>query len=410
MSFKLFLRNAANIAIRQFIVLFQRSIALPIAYALRMPQLSQRLNHWLFLKYPALHGHLLKISQFHGPSAYKKFTPDFSIISYKDVEIYFFNPPLADKRGIGRVTREILSQLKNISQEKADKDTESGTPKKRVYFYSSIHWCPDELPAPSVVMIHDVTPLVLPEIFPLTVINQWKSRFKRIAEKAEKIITISQSSAIDIHRNLLIAESKIKVIYNGISDLRAGDGKNLRLPDREYFVFLGTYDHHKNLDVVLHALTQPDAVGFDLALIGNNLPCKRKVKELRLERRVFFLGPLQDEDAAFVIKKATALVFPSLYEGFGLPPLEAAKLGVPSICSARPAMDELLVNATLFADPHSPEDWAKAMSSISKDPVSRESIAAAAGEIAHSLNWESSSKELIRCLVEIAADSPGRQP
>lgn len=378
--------------------LLLRPLLFAMRQVLRDPILADRINRKI-LRYPLLHRPLHALAIRHGLQI-RPFDPihSFTIIRYNDIDIYFSNGPLVDQRGIGRVSREILKHLQQIGEEKKFPVFDG---RKRVHFYSSIHWCPDTLPSPSVVMIHDVIPLLLPEMFPEIVVLEWKSRYRHIAHQASHIIAISHSSAKDIARYLELPVEKISVIYNGVSIFPVARMSKLRLPE-PYVVFLGTNDHHKNLDVIFQALTFPKANDIQLVLIGDNESCSQRVKELKLERRVHYFGKLSDDEAGYVIKHAVALVFPSLYEGFGLPPLEAALLGVPSICSKRPAMTEILKDATIFVDPNAPEEWAEAMFVLLRNLNLREQYGQKAEQKAKIYTWHKATEKLIECLCDHA--------
>lgn len=314
---------------------------------------------------------------------------DFTVILLDELEIYFSNGPTADLRGIGRVSRELLSQFLSLKKGLGDKKTEHQfRATKQIYFYSSIHWCPETLPQPSVVMIHDVIPLLFPHEFPDAILKEWNDRYKAIAGQARRIVTISNSSAEDITRTLGVSREKISVIHNGVTKLPIAEKPTVRVPNNPYLVFLGSHDHHKNVDVVLNALSLPEVVDVELVMIGDNKGCARRVSELGLGNRVHFLGRISDEESGYVIQHALALVFPSIYEGFGFPPLEAALLGTPSVCSKRPAMTELLDGAALFADPYSPHEWANAIRELRDDCQCRASIQSKAKTRASVYKWE----------------------
>jgi glycosyltransferase involved in cell wall biosynthesis len=309
----------------------------------------------------------------------------FIPVVIKGVELFFAKGPLEDRRGIGRVTRELLGQLQKLAGEAGERDRTKMP--CRVYFYSSIHWCPDVLPSPSVVMIHDVIPMILPEWFP-EASKTWAERYAMIARQADVVLTISNSSAEDISQQLAIPRGRIRVIFNGVTELPIADEAQVILPDGPYVVYVGSWDYHKNIEVVLRAMQETSVREIALVLIGDNRGGEGLVAKYGLVGRVHFFGCLKDEQVGYVVSRSLALVFPSLYEGFGLPPFEAALLGVPSICSARPAMTDLLDGAALFAAPDSPTDWATAISNLLDDGDLREEIAAAAKLKAMSFTWD----------------------
>ncbi|BCX80922.1 hypothetical protein MIT9_P0500 [Methylomarinovum caldicuralii] len=323
----------------------------PLLLAMRRvlgnPVLADRINRKL-LRIPWLHRKLRVLAVRYGlieptfpdstekpslkspdsPASNPLLSDDFIPISLRDMTIHFHKGPLADQRGIGRVSREILDLLRKKEIEYRDSSGNCGdSSNKNVYFYSSIHWCPENLPQPSVVMIHDVIPLLFPGRFPESVVDEWKTRYKNVAQQAKEIVTVSKTSAMDIARLLNIDQGKIHVIYNGVRKLPVAESVDIDIPDKPYIVYLGSYDHHKNIDIIFRSLGDPRISDVNMIMIGDNLGSKRIVAKLGLYDRVHFLGRQPDEIVAYVIKNALALVFPSLYEGFGLPPMEAALLG-----------------------------------------------------------------------------------
>ncbi len=322
---------------------------------------------------------------------------DFLSIPLGNIKFLFCNGPLADTRGIGRVSHELLKILQSYSEAHKQRDG-SGIP---VYFYPSIHWCPESLSQPSIVMIHDVIPLLFPELFPDEQ-DEWAIRYKSIAQQASKIVTISESSATDISRIMKIPREKISVIYNGVSTLPVAIEDLPPLPDFPYIVYLGSFDKHKNVGVILQAMQDPDLQELELIMIGDNNDLYKQVEKMELQKRVHFLGRLDDAQVGYSIKNSLALVFPSLYEGFGLPPLEAALLGVPSICSKRPAMTEILEGASIFIEPNDPVAWAAAISELIINPCYRQEIADNSTELAKKFTWENSCTSFLNVLNEIS--------
>ncbi|WP_267118809.1 FkbM family methyltransferase [Xanthomonas sacchari] len=304
-----------------------------------------------------------------------------------DVEIRFSEDALQDSRGIGRVSRELLNGVRrsSIGVAAASKDVQ-----KVVHFYSSIHWCPNTLPEPSVVMVHDVIPLLFQSSFDPSTVLDWRERYAGIARQAVRILTISHGSAADISRELDIPMERISVVYNGVTPLPAGGVSVEGLPRGPFYMYLGSFDHHKNLEVVLQALATPGCHDINLVLIGDNRVCEPIVHKLGLDGRVTFLGRLSDEEVGYVMARSVGLVFPSLYEGFGLPPLEAALIGIPSICSRRPAMTETLEGCALFAEPDDHVEWARHLRALVDQPSLRQELAAKARYRAGEFTWERS--------------------
>ena len=355
------------------------------------PFLKKNSASWMKLKQEALYRNSSTVND-----------NDYHCLSFDRFDVLFSKGPLADLRGIGRVSNQLLSEFRTFTTSIKDLDDSGSTQSRtKIYFYSSCHWCPDQLPNRSVVMIHDVIPMLFPEKFPAES-NEWLIRYKPIAQQAEAVVTISHSSARDISELLEIPLERIHVVYNGVSALPVGEACSINLPTNPYIVFLGSHDKHKNADIILKAMKDPALDSISLVFIGDNKSLISRVKNLNLIDRVHFLGIVEDSEIGFIISQAKALVFPSYYEGFGLPPLEAALLGTPSICSNRPAMNEIMDGVALFADPDSPEDWVNAIGRMLVPELRNELILSARSR-AEEFTWEKAALEYMKILKEAAA-------
>ena len=319
-------------------------------------------------------------------------------ITIGNLQINFHKHALKELRGIGRVSRELYSQLHILKKTTIYK--RGNTNKKRVFFYSTIHWCPTILPHPSCILILDVIPLLFPEMF-TDISKHWESTLKPIAQQADKILTISHASADDISRLLAIPREKINVISLGVTKLPIAKKRSFKLPSENFIVYLGAIDYHKNIKVILTAMRDSSIRDISLIMIGGNKRAKKLVADMEIIDRVHFLGRLKDDEAGYVISNALALVCPSLFEGFGLPPLEAGLLGVPSICSSRPAMTEVMADAALFAPPDEPDKWVKAIKRLRDDTLFRNKLGIAAKEQAEHFSWQRCSTLLMKNLNEL---------
>lgn len=353
--------------------------------------LKQYIKKYSHLKYlikkilPSPIYRMIREYMYHKDAGFKSFCID-------NIEIKFHLGSLEDTRGIGRVSREQFSCLKRKS---SSLDT---TNKQVVYFYPSIHWCPERLPENSIVSILDVIPMVFPDRFKESS-EQWDTQYRNIAHQASLIITISETSKKDIVTYLDIHPNKIVVIPIGVNKFQVQENFSKKLPSN-YFVYLGSYDSHKNLDIILEALTLDKCSEFELVMIGDNLECKSKINQLGIEKRIHFLGRLDDQEIAFVLKNSIAILFPSLYEGFGLPPMEAGLLGVASICSKRPTMTEFLDGVALFAEPDDMYEWGEQMYSLATDVELREKIGTVANTRISNFTWETSCDNLVKMITK----------
>jgi glycosyltransferase involved in cell wall biosynthesis len=351
-------------------------------WILKHPHLAYFIKPYI-KKYPALWAYVKQEALYSDTSHESSYTS----ISIGAIAFYFSNGALQEQRGIGRFTREILTQIQTLSTHYNNDHKQPTTKIMKVFFYPSIHWCPETLPEHSIVMVLDVIPLLFPELDTESC-KYWNNKYKPIAQQADTIITISEASAVDISRLLEIPKEKIHVVHCGITRLPIAKEPAMTLPTSPYIAFLGSGDGHKNIDIVLQALQDPSIKDITLVMIGDNKKYKQRAKQLGVSQRVQFLGRLDDDQVGYVLSRAMAFVFPSLYEGFGLPPLEAALLGVPSICSRRPAMTELLEDVALFAEPDKPEEWAQAIKHLQANPDFRNQLAAEAKTRVEDYTWE----------------------
>lgn len=324
--------------------------------------------------------------------------PEYFPLYVQGLNIQYSTGTLVDRRGVGRVAREILKEL--IRREVLSTLTVGPACEIPIHFFPSVHWCPSELPPRSVVMVHDVIPLLFEDIFHKSTIREWKERYIHAIRNADLIVTVSESSSDDISRIIGIPKEKIHVVYNGVDVLDWGEDESVDslTPDVPYFVCIGSNDYHKNIDVVIKAMGLSNAHDYHLVVVGKSP--KGFSAELTSGTRVKIhpVGRLTDGQLARVLKRSRGLLFPSLYEGFGLPPLEALMLEVPCICSTRPAMTELLPGMVIFCDPDKPQDWANAMRQLDNFPPDMNVRSRVASELRRQFNWVRSTDLLLSVL------------
>jgi glycosyltransferase involved in cell wall biosynthesis len=277
------------------------------------------------------------------------------------------------------------------------------------------YWgAPLRSPVPLVVTIHDLTTLLLPEYRRSLAARLYSALVTASARGATHVITDSQASKQDIVNHLPIAAENVTAIYlaagpqyhpGGNSLLDMAVLRQYDLPDF-YVLYLGGYELHKNVTTLLLAYTYVgQALGEDYPLVlAGRKPDKVSaifpdydsyIQKLRLEEYVRWIGFVQEEDKPVLYRHADTFVFPSRYEGFGLPVLEALACGVPVVASERGALGEVIGEAGFAVDP----DDARGMAGAIISTIIQENLAAElrqkGPQQAARFSWEKTATETL---------------
>jgi glycosyltransferase involved in cell wall biosynthesis len=256
----------------------------------------------------------------------------------------------------------------------------------------------------SVVTIHDVIPLVLPWSFPRR--HRWvvATALSRMRKQADMVIVPSHAVAEDVMRYLQVERQRIAVIPMGCNprfrphqdpSRATALRRRYALPER-YILFVGTLEPRKNVNTLLQAFAQLIADrprdGLHLVIAGGQgwggEDHRATVERLGIRQYVRFTGFVADDDLPDLYRGAQVFVYPSLYEGFGLPVLEAMASGVPVITSNRSSLPEVAGDAALLVDPTQAEALAAAMSALLHDDALRQALRAKGLARAATFTWE----------------------
>ena len=270
-------------------------------------------------------------------------------------------------------------------------------------FYTPGHYTPPFCPCPIIPTIHDLGYLKYPEQFTKKDYHQLKSWTAQSIKKAHHLFTVSNFSKKEIQKIYHIPADKITVAPNGV-------GEPTKIPDKSpakkpYFLCLGTLKPNKNIPFLIKAFSQfiknhPD---YQLIIAGNkgwlfdNI--FTQVKKLKLEKKVIFTGFVDNRWSFY--KHATALVIPSLYEGFGRPAIEAMKVNCPVIASSIPPLKEVVGDSGLFIDPKDQKTLVSAMNQIIKPTTKKQLIKAGVAQ-SQKYTWTKSAQTLIDTFGKIA--------
>ncbi len=270
---------------------------------------------------------------------------------------------------------------------------------------------PAYLPCPSLAVIHDLIPFAASHGFsPLEKLVA-QGLFRTTARMADQIITVSQFSKDQIMETLGTHDEKVSVIPGAcapiFSNIR-GKQECLKAPPQQPYLLAGASAlPHKNLNSLLEAFRMLlDRRLLDLRLVithngGSGASIMDRVKGLGLEDKVSTTGWISDPELARLYQDAVAFIYPSLYEGFGLPILEAMACGAPVIASNRASLPEIAGDAALLVDSKSPEKLAWAIKNVLEDENLRTSLAARGRQRALEFSWEKSAGRMLALAREV---------
>jgi len=265
---------------------------------------------------------------------------------------------------------------------------------------------------PTVVTIHDLIPLLLPQYRGSLPIRLYTRLVSTSAERATSIIAVSEATRQDILEHLQVDADRVRVVHEAaprgmarsdesqISAIRRKYG----LPDR-FLLYLGGFDIRKNLVGLLKAYAQivrsEDSDDYALVVAGG-LPRsdgefrpdpRRIARQMGIEQWVWFPGWIDETDKAALYSAATAFVFPSHYEGFGLPVLEAMSCGTPVIASRSTSLPEIVGGAGFLVSPKKTTELAAAMQWLWQDRDQQQRLGNEAAARAREFSWERAARE-----------------
>jgi glycosyltransferase involved in cell wall biosynthesis len=277
-------------------------------------------------------------------------------------------------------------------------------------FHAPHYVLPPLVACRSVVTIHDCIHLMFPQYLPNRLaLGYARASIFAAARRATRVLTVSESSKRDILRFVDIKPDKIDVIYNAYDlrftvEPREEDVSRVReryqLQD-EFVLYAGNVKPHKNLERLIEAFHLVRRRGLDhlkLVLIGDEISryaaLRRAVHRHQLHKYVRFLGYLPEETLAVMYRLAGVFVFPSLYEGFGLPPLEAMASGTPVVTSNVSSLPEVAGDAAVLVDPYDPNAIANGIFRVLTDSQFRRDLRARGAVRARQFSWEQSVRRV----------------
>lgn len=259
-------------------------------------------------------------------------------------------------------------------------------------------------PCPVVVTIYDLSFVENPETFPAVQRRYLAAETAYSSRHAARLIAISESSRRDIHRVYGTPLSRIDVVAPGVgeayrplpADEVAAFRRRQELPDA-FLLHVGTLQPRKNIPLLLEALARLSRPGLPLVLIGGKGwsydAIFERVSALGLDGQVRFAGYVADEELPFWYGAASALVVPSLYEGFGLPIVEALACGTPVVAADNSSLPEAGGDVALYFNPRDPDELTARLATALDDPLIRERARTAGPIHAGRFSWARAGQE-----------------
>ncbi len=263
-----------------------------------------------------------------------------------------------------------------------------------------------------VTIIHDISFNFFPQFIKFSDLIFLKTLIPLSLRRADKVIGVSKFTRDELIKFYKLDAEKVDYIYNAIGDdflnippsleERKAVCEKYQLPEK-FFLYLGTLQPRKNIPHLIEAFNRiKDRLDGEKLVICGNLTahnCDKKIKETvkrhELEEDVIFPGFIAEKDKVAIFAQARAFVFPSLYEGFGIPPLEAMSQGVPVLAADIPSLREVAGEGALYASPREVENFAERLYNLNKDEELRAKLIQSGKARISFFSWEKSARQLL---------------
>jgi len=262
-----------------------------------------------------------------------------------------------------------------------------------------------------IVTIHDASVFVHPECFSRKFVFFYRPLLSALGKKARRILTDSHFSKKELVKYKVAGRENIRVIYNGVS---FGEQKfnaiieNFLVSntlEKEYILFAGSLEPRKNLCRLLQAWellqNKNELYGINLCIAGGfNRNFARTIDSKYINRNVIMVGQISDGELNILYKNAKAFIYPSLYEGFSHPPLEAMACGCPVLVSNAASLPEVCGDAAYYVNPYSIESIAEGIYKVLTDEELRQSLIRKGLERVKMFSWEKTARETLKVFQE----------
>jgi glycosyltransferase involved in cell wall biosynthesis len=269
--------------------------------------------------------------------------------------------------------------------------------------------------------MHDIIALTHPSLCKPTNVAHYRLLLGRVARRAARIVASSEATKADIIRHLHVDPDKVEVVYPGVDatfaapaslEQRARARTRYALPDR-FILFVGNLEPKKNLPTLIEAialLKRQGKLAHKLVLAGR-LGWKYRgifqtMTRCDVEREVVLCDYVAQEDLPAVYQMANVFVFPSLCEGFGIPPVEAMASGTVVVCSDVPGLGESAGDAALIYSPNTAQELAKSIHKVLSNTFLRTCLASRGRERAQRFRWDDNARRMVQVYESVSQSAP----
>jgi glycosyltransferase involved in cell wall biosynthesis len=273
-------------------------------------------------------------------------------------------------------------------------------------------------PVKQVITVHDLTPLIIPSTHPMSRVIASRMVIARATRSSDRVIVPSHATGRDLMEKGLLPPERIVCIAEGVNPAMRRISPTPEFAaryqiGRPFILTVGVLEPRKNQTILLEVLRELRKQGHDLELIIIGRPGWRWVNPLRSEKYremqpwVRIIADISDLDLTEFYNRAELFMYPSFYEGFGLPILEAMACGAPVISSSASSLPEVAGSAALFADPAEAGSFTSQALRILRDPTLRQAMVQAGVEHAHRFNWRATAEATLAVYQEVCDPASG---
>lgn len=275
-----------------------------------------------------------------------------------------------------------------------------------------------KMPFKRIITVHDLSPFLFPDTFSSSTVLLHKILFSKTLRSVDKIITVSESSKYDLVTHFNVSEDKIKVIFNGVDTKFRPLTKDIINEflrtyniNFHFILYVGTLEPRKNLPTLLKAYHQLKKrnINHKLVIAGKKgwkyQEIFETIDKLNLKDDIIFTGYVPENYLPALYNAADVFVYPSIYEGFGLPPLEAMACGTPVITSNTSSLPEVVGNAGIMVDPNNIDMLATAMYEVLSDDSLMKEMAKKGLDRAKLFDWKGCAAETLKVYEEFSSNN-----